>query len=170
MMTILAHGPKLSIEGFYAIDFLVLIGVIVWFARKPIHNFVTSRRSRIVSEMEEAQALRKEAQEKLDNYEQRLEHIEGEIQEILEKAREAGEEERKRFLVEATATAEQIRSDAKTRLEQEGRKLQLALQEQLVDMAVSEAQKGLETQLTGGHQEQFVNVYIDPVQHVEGGL
>ena len=170
MMTILGPGPQLSIEGFYVIDFLVLIGVIVWFARKPIRNFVTSRRERIVSEMEEAQALRKEAMEKLNDYEQRLEHIETEIQEILENAQKAGEEERKRILVEATTTAEQIRTDAKTRLEQEGRKLRLALQEQLVDMAVSAAQKGLKTQLTGGHQDQFVDDYIDQVQHVEGGL
>jgi len=171
MLTVLSggHGPSLYIEGFYLIDFIVLLSILIWLTRKPLKSFLSSRRARIVTDMEEAQKMRAEAEAKLKEYEARLAHIEEEIQDILAKAREAGEEERKRILVNATHAAEQIRADAKARLEQEGRKLAVTLREKMVSLALEEAQTELQGQ-ADKHQGQFVTEYIDQIQQVEGLL
>ena len=169
MLTLLAGGPSLFIEGFYLIDFIVLLSLLIWLTKKPLRNFVTSRRARIVTDMEEAQKMRAEAEAKLKEYEARLAHIEEEIQEILAAARAAGEEERKQILVAATHAAEQIRSDAKARLEQEGRKLTKSLREQMVSLALKEAQTNLQG-TADKNQGQFVTQYIDQIQKVEGLL
>jgi F-type H+-transporting ATPase subunit b len=165
MMVLLSagHGPTWAIEGWYLIDFLIFVGVIVWLVRKPLAEFVSSRRERIVADMKEARELRDQARAKLSEYENRLANLEQEIKQILNDARVAGEEERSRILSEATKTAERIRQDALARLDQERRKLEHQLQVQMVDMAVGSAeQKVLETIQDSDHA-RFIDEYVEQI-------
>jgi F-type H+-transporting ATPase subunit b len=163
------HGPSFTIEGFYLLDFIIFVAVIVWLVRKPLASFVDTRHKRIIADMEEAQSLRREAEEKLQDYESRLANLEEEIAQILSDARTAGEEERKRILSEAAKTAERIRSDAVERLEQERRKLEHELQIKVVELAVNTAEGLIKSQISHGDHQRFIDEYVNDLSAIQGG-
>lgn len=164
------HGFDFETHGYYLIDFAVYAFLLWFFLRKPLAAFVAARRERVMADMEEARRLREEAEAKLTDYEARLENLETEIQGILDEARQAGEAQRDRIIKDATKAAARIREDAKTRLEQEGRKLQLELRLKMVDTALTVAQDSVQKQITDSHRRKFVSEYISDVESHQGGL
>ena len=165
LTALLEHGPSFQIEGYYLINFLVFFGGLVYFLKKPLSEFASSRRRRIVAEMEEAQRLRAEAETKLAEYESRLAHLEEEMARVLADARAAGEADRKRILVEATLAAARIRQDAKTRIEQETKRIQHELEVKAVEMAMGVAEKLVAERLTEAHRRKYVADYISDLEH-----
>lgn len=170
MIALLSGGPSFAIEGYYLIDFAVYVGLLVFFLRKPIADFVATRRATIVADIEEARKLRDEAREKLVDYEKRLDNLEDEIQAILSDARTAGEEQRKQMMLEASKAAERLRADAKNRLETETRKLQHELQTRTVELAVQVAEGLISTKMAASHRRRFVSDYITDLEGREGEL
>jgi len=172
MMALLAggHGPSLNIEGFYLINFLVFVGILVYLLRKPLAKFLTERRAKMTKDIEEARKMRDEAEAKLAEYNTRLESLEDEIQGILDDARAHGEAERKRIMVEATRAAERLRTEAKTRIEQETRKLQLELRRKMVDLSVEVAERIITEKITDTHRRRMVTEYIGDLEQHQGEL
>ncbi len=163
-------GPSFSVEGYYVIDFLVYVGLLVYFLRKPLQAFVEARRERIVHDIDEARKLREEAEAKLNDYQSRLDNLEAEIKGILDEARQAGEAQRKRILIDAAKSAERIRSDAKARIEQETRKLQHELRIKTVELAMQVAQKAIVEKISDKHRRRMVDEYITDLESRQGEL
>lgn len=171
MITLLSgDGFRAGVEGLYIIDFAVFVFALWWFLRRPVQEFTAARRARITSEMEEAKRLRQEAEAKLTEYEQRLANLEVEVQAILDEARQAGEEQRKQILLEATRSAERLRQDSRSRLEQETRKLLHELRLRMVDLSVEVAEKLVTEQITDAHRRRFVGEYIEDLEGRQGQL
>ena len=163
-------GPTLSVDGFYAIDFLVYVGILVFLLKKPTQAFLQSRRANLTKDIEEARKMREEAQARLKEYDARLGSLEEEIQGILDDARAAGEKERQRIMVEASKAAERMRLDAQERLAQETRKLQLELKQRMVDMSVDIAERIISEQISDTHRRNMVGDYIADLEQREGTL
>ena len=168
-LTIMAGGPSLQIEGFYLLDFIVFVSLLVFFVRKPIASFTKARRDQILADMDEAKKMREEAEARLKDYEARLANLEGEVEKILADAKAAGEEERNRILVEATRSAERIRKDAEERLEQEGRKLSAELRVRVVEMALGASEALVKQKISAADQRRFVTDYVSDLEKMQGG-
>ena len=153
-------GNFLHEYWFYLIDVVVLLGILIWAARRAVPAFVQERRDRIVKDIEEAQRMRQEAESKLAEYEDRLAHLEEEIARILAEARKAGEEERERILEDARRASERIRKDATARLEQESARIANDMRLQLVHASMAEAETAVASRLTDAHERRFVGEYI----------
>ncbi|MFT5429798.1 MAG: F-type H+-transporting ATPase subunit b [Myxococcota bacterium] len=164
------HGPSFNIEGFYAINFLVFVGFLVWKLKGPLAAFLTGRRDRMTKDIQEARQMREEAEAKLAEYDKRLGSLESEIQGILDDARAQGETERERIVAEATQAAERLRTEAKTRIEQETRKLQLELRRKMVDLSVEVAERIITEKITDTHRRRMVTEYIGDLENREGQL
>ncbi len=171
MLTVLAGGGfRGGVEGLYIIDFIVYVGLLWYFLRKPVAAFVTARREQIMADMDEAKRMREEAEAQLKDYQSRLDNLEAEIAQLLEDARKAGEDERQKLLVEANKAAQRVRDDAKARLEQEGRRLQSELQTKAIDLAMGVAENMIATQITDAHRRRFVGEYITDLEGRAGEL
>jgi len=173
MATILAgggHGPSISIEGFYLIDFLVFVGLLVFLLRKPITAFIAQRRETLTAEITEAQKLRAEAEEQLKDYESRLANLEGEIARVMDEARQSAENERQRILTEANAAAERLTRDAQTRIEQATRRLEHELRVKMVELSVEKAEDLIATQVDDRIRRRHVTEYISSLESQAGQL
>jgi F-type H+-transporting ATPase subunit b len=173
MATLLAgggHGPSISIEGFYLIDFLVFVGILVYFLRKPLAAYITERRATLTVEITEAQKLREEAEAKLKDYETRLDSLEDEIARVMEEARQAAENERVRILNDANAAAERLTKDAQTRIEQATRRLEHELRIKMVELSVEKAEELIATKVDDRVRRRHVTEYISSLESQAGQL
>lgn len=146
------------------INFLLLIAVLVYFARTPIQTFFAERRSGIRSEIDEASRLKQEAEARYAKWQRRLVDLERELEEIRATARERAETEREHILADARAAGERIRRDATTAIEQEVRRARERLREEASALAVEAAAGMLRDQVGPADRERLIDEFIARVE------
>jgi len=98
---------------------LLLIGLLVKFARAPIAKGLAERRQRISRGIDEATAMRAEATEQLRVYRAKLDNLDSEIERVRREMRESAESERKRVLEEAGVRRQRLEQEAKLLIDRE---------------------------------------------------
>ena len=84
------HGLDWWSIGAAAINFLILVYILVRMGKKPLQSFLVERRQTIEQEIAEASRLKKEAQEKHAEYEARLKALDKEIAVLRQEMIDAG--------------------------------------------------------------------------------
>ena len=172
-LALLAAGPAAATgdgEGdvaqmlYGALNLILLLVVITYFARKPIRAFFAERRDRIQDELTSAARLRDEAEVRYRDWERRLADIEGELAKIRTTARERAEEERDRILRDANAAAERVRNDARAAVDQELRRSRALLREEASDLAVGLAAELLREQVSDADRDRLVGEFIARIE------
>ena len=163
-----SHGPSIQVHLFYLIDFLVLVGVIWWFARKPAKKFLVDRHDAVRKEMGEAMALKKEAEERISKYEAMLANLEKEITEIRDQFRRDGLAERDRIVKEAEAAAERMRRDAQQELTIEAARLRSALERDITSRALDLAETRIRQRINAPAQKGLVQSFIHDLESRDG--
>jgi F-type H+-transporting ATPase subunit b len=152
-------------ELFYVtLNFVILIAVLVYFARKPIREFFADRRERIRSDLKQAADLRAEAESHYAQWQRKLVDLETEIDAIRGTARERAEAERERILAEAEAAAARSRSDAHAAVEQELRRARAKLREEASDLAVAIAAEALRDRVTAADRDRLLDEFIETIE------
>jgi len=146
------------------VNLLILLGVLFYFAHKPVKAFFADRRSGISGELEEAAQLKKEAEESFSKWERKLADLEQELQEIRETARERAETEREHILADARSAADRIRRDASIAIDQEVRRAHERLREEASDLAVELAAGMLRDQVGPDDRERLLDEFIARVE------
>ena len=163
------HGFHFETHVYYLIDFIVLAGLIAYFAGGPIKNFLLQRRTDLMREIEEANALKDEANQRLEEYTQRIASLDAEREAIRKDFLADGERERERILAEAEATAARIVKDAERRIEGEARRLQSALEEEAVQLAVTLVEKTAKERMDAALQARLVEESIQVIENLDEG-
>lgn len=156
----LAGGFNFYEHGFYLIDFLILVGILLYALKKPIKAFLQNRHDTVVKELDEAKQLREAAKAKLDEYESRLADLEAEKQRIVAEFVQAGERERDRILSEANKAVVRIAADAERRAEQESKRLSEMLQNELIAQVVSTSEELVNQRMDASAQRRLVDESI----------
>jgi len=163
--------PALASEGggvedlLYRIgNFVLLIAVIAYFARKPIREFFNERRTDIQNDLHEAAELRREAEARYAKWQRKLVDLEAELEQIRATFRERAEAEREQIVADANATAARIRSETMAAIEQELRKSREVLSEEAADLAVELAADLLREQVTEADRDRLVTEFIERVE------
>ncbi len=94
------EGPGMSLV-YWGINFLILVGGLAFFLRKPVKEFFASRSTLIRKNIEEATQRRANAEQKYAEYEARLKSIEKEMQELIATLKKDGELEKRRLVEQA---------------------------------------------------------------------
>ena len=82
----------------HAVNLIILLGVLVYFLKTPVKNFLVERRGTISHEIDTAQKIIGEAKSKYDEYARKLQAIESEINNLKDTLRKQGESERAELL------------------------------------------------------------------------
>src|SRR5258708_8822510 len=101
------------------INFGILAAGYYLLGKKPIAAGLHARRDAIAKEIEEAQRMRAEAEQRAKIYQAKLETLEDEVRMAREALVRSGEAERDRIVAEAEANAERMRNDTQFVVEQE---------------------------------------------------
>lgn len=142
------------------INFGILASGYYLLGKKPIAEGLQSRRDGIAKEIEEAQRMKREAEERARKYQAKLELLEQEVVAAREALVRSGEAERDRIVKDAEAKAERMRKDAEFLVEQELKQIRLDLWRDAVDAAVVAAEELLRKRVTPADQERLAEDYL----------
>jgi F-type H+-transporting ATPase subunit b len=142
------------------INFGILAAGYYFLGRKPIAAGLQSRRDTITKDIEEAQRMKHEAEERAKTYQGKLEKLEEELAAARESLLRAGEAESERIVREAETKAERMRKDAEFLVEQELKKLRSELWRDTVEAAVVAAEELLKKRVTAADQERLAEDYL----------
>jgi F-type H+-transporting ATPase subunit b len=148
-------------------NLLLLIAVLVYFARKPILEFFNSRRGKIQDDLHAAAELRHEAEQRFAKWQRKLVDLEEELEGIRAASRERAEADREHIIADASSTAERIRLDATAAIEQELQRSHRVLHEEAADLAVELAGNLLRDHVTNADRKRLVNEFIERIERTE---
>lgn len=121
---------------------LAALGYIVYhFGRKPISEALVKRKQDIMSEIETASRLEREAKSRLDELEGKFDQIHETLVSLKIEYAAQGEVEKKHIVAEAEERRTRMRRDAEFRVEQELRATRIALMQEAVTNATSAAEE-----------------------------
>ena len=148
------------------INFLVLVGLIVWVIRKKGNPALAARRAEVEKELAEAQRLRAEAEKRHMETAMRLEKLDEEMVQIRGEMIKAGEAERDRIVEQAEEKAARLRKDTSFLIEQQIKQLRKELTQEAASAAVVAAQELLQERTTDADQDQLAEAYLNRLDEV----
>ena len=146
------------------VNLIILIAVVVHFARKPMRDYFAGRRSEIQSELKGAADQLAEAETTYAKWQRRLIDLEAELEEIRTMSRQRAEAERDKILSDARAAAERIRRDAAVAVEMELRRAREELRVEATQLAIELATERLEREVTDADRDRLLDEFIDRVE------
>jgi F-type H+-transporting ATPase subunit b len=167
-------GPALAAGGdegggsssliFSVLNFVLILGVIVYFARKPVAEYLEQRRQGIQRSLEDSAKLLSDAEAKLQEWNQRAGRLDAELSQIRETSRRIAEEEREEILAQARVSAERIQNDARAAVHQELRRARQTLADEAAELAVDLAAKLISEQVTDDDQQRLFDEFLSKVE------
>ena len=142
------------------LNFALLIGIYYYFGKKPIAAALAARRANVVREIEEAQRMKREAEERAKLYQAKLGTLEEELAMARQSLVEAGRGEKERIIKEAEEKAGRMQRDAEFLIDQEMKQLRQDVWRDTVNLATSAAEELLRKRITPADQERIAEDYL----------
>lgn len=149
------------------VNLALLVGVLVYFARKPVLAYLSERRGGIQENLEGAEKLLQQAESKLQEWSERAAQLDTEVESIRAAAKRAAEQERDAIIADAEATAGRIRASAGSVVDRELRAAKESLREEVADLATALASKILTEKVNDEDRLRLVDEFITRVEHGE---
>jgi F-type H+-transporting ATPase subunit b len=128
--------------------------------KKPVKQALKNRRAEVAKEIEEAQRMKHEAEERAKRYQVQLGRLGEELASTKKALEEAGKTERERIVKEAEEKAARMQKEAAFLLEQEAKQMRQDLTRETVDLAIASAAELLQKQVTGDDQVRIAEEFL----------
>lgn len=158
-----AHQGWAATDWQRVLNFGILLAALIYFVRKPASEALNGRIDGIKKELSSLEARKKEAEEKLADYNKRIAALDKEAEDIIAQYRKQGEAARERILRESEKTAAKLEEQAKRNIEQEFKNAKLQLQEDILKKALEKAEALVKEKITTDDQDRLVDEYLDKV-------
>jgi F-type H+-transporting ATPase subunit b len=172
-------GPALAAGGgeegasssllYSVLNFVLILAVIGYFARKPVAEYLEQRRQGIQRNLEDSAKLLADAEAKLQDWNQRAGRLDAELAEIRETSRRIAEEEREAILAQARANAERIQHDARVAVDQELLRARRTLAAEAGELAIELAAQLISNQVTDEDQRRLFDEFLSEVEDGASG-
>ncbi|HEX3034898.1 MAG TPA: ATP synthase F0 subunit B [Thermodesulfobacteriota bacterium] len=153
--------------GFVAehlVNLIILLGVLVYFLRDPLKNFLIERRGTISNEIDKAQATIAQARKDYEEYNEKFKKLDEEMRSLRETIRREGETERKQILRQAEAFSQRIREEARETIRLETEKARQEIRSEAVSLAVASAEEIIRQNLKESDERRFIENFINTVE------
>jgi F-type H+-transporting ATPase subunit b len=163
------YNQYFNIPGFELWKFInlgIFIGLMIYLTRKPLSQAFTAKREQIRSELIKAEEERQAAVSRLTAAEAKLAQLEAEKQNILEKARQEAEFEKKRLAEQSRLDAERLRQQAEAELARVQNQSRNELRRYSAEESIRLAEEKLRAQIDGTADARLVRASIQEI----GGL
>ena len=151
-----ASGSDAKVWIWQVINFLILVAVLVFAAKKPFSQYLRARTEAIQKSLEEAKLTRELAEKAMKEVEDRLRLKDDEIANILKAAKASGETERQALVDEAEKMGKRISEHATANIEIELKKAKDAIRKEAAELAVEITERRLKEKLTPEEQNKLI--------------
>lgn len=151
-------GLWLTIGRFF--NLALVIGVLVWVARKPLAKFYVNRTAMIREQLDEAQKARAEAEAKLAEIESRMSRLDQELNEIKATAEQEAQAEYRRLVEVAEQDAQKVTERARQEIEGLTRAAQLELRTRAAELAVQLAEERIRQEISPEDRRRLFSQFV----------
>ena len=148
----------------HSVNLLILLGVLVYFLKDSVKNFLVERKGSISSEIDHAQKTITEAKSKYEEYAEKLAGIEAEINSIKESIVKQGQSEREEILRQAGIASENIKREAQETIKFESERARQEIQSEVVTIALAIAEKVVKENLSETDKQRFVEDFTKNIE------
>ena len=143
---------------------VVIVAVIlVKLLRKPIANFLNSRREEIQRLLSELDAKTSEARSEYSRVRARLASLEEDTRKIVDELIAEGEAERKKIIETAHREVEYIQQQAQVAIQQEIQAARDSLKDEVAELSVAAAQDIIQKKMGAEDQQRLVREFMTKV-------
>lgn len=165
------HAPMPLEDILWELGIKVLdVGIVAFFAfkflSKPIARAMEARSEAVRAQIEEATRGRREAEQRLAEFQEKAARLEAEIAELTTKTGVDIEREQALLLEEGKAAAERLAQHARETIRQEVAKARAQLHRDAADLAVRLATEQVKAGLTADDQRRLVGDYLKEMETV----
>jgi F-type H+-transporting ATPase subunit b len=151
------------------INLAILAAVLGYFARKPVSEYLATRRDAIAKNIASSEQLLRDAERKLAEWNAKAAQLDADVTAILDSTRRAAEAEKAAILADAEATASRIRQSATGVVDRELRAARGALRKEAAELAVTLAGSLLQQHTTDADRGRLVDEFIAKIESTPGG-
>lgn len=145
---------------FALLNFAVFLVLLVKFAGPKTVAYLRSRHDLVRNQLEEAARLRREAEDKLAQYEKRIASVDAEVASLMAEIRAESEAEREQILAQAKAQAKALETEAARRVDSEIARARLLLEQEVLTAAVAAAEKVLRERTEPADQARLFDDFV----------
>ncbi len=149
--------------AYRTVAFVILVGILVKLLKKPISNFLTSRREEIQRLLAELEVKTAEAKSEHARVQTQIAALEEETKKIVDELIAEGEIEKKKIIDAANRQAEYIQQQALIAIEQEVQAARDSLKHEFADLSVTAAEDILRKKMRGDDQDRLVREFMTKV-------
>ena len=159
---------EFQIHGYYIINFLVFIGILVYFGRKPLAASLEKRYQEVAKEIEAAREAKLAAEQRLRDYQAKMTKLEDENQRMLAEMRAGTQVEMDSILAEARTQVSRLTAEQAVRLEQESKRLRDQLQREAATKALQLAEALVRQRMDAATQAKLVDQTLNELEQLAG--
>jgi F-type H+-transporting ATPase subunit b len=137
------------------INFAVLLGIYVYFGKKPVADGLQKRREDIAKDIENAARMMKEAEARAEKYQSNLANLDKDLETTKKGLEEAGRIDRDRLIEEAKEKAARMKRDAAFLADQESKQAQIDLTREAVTNSFGHAESLLSARTTDDDHDRL---------------
>lgn len=160
-----ADSPLLSPSPGLMIWTLVMFGITLFILKRyvfgPVGAMIEKRRAEIAQSIEDAERSRDEAQSMLDEYKTQLAEARKEADQLREQGRKEGERQGAQLVTNAKQQSERVLADTEQQVTAQARQAVSGARDDIVELAMSAAQKVSGKALTDADHRRLIEEAID---------
>ena len=145
-------------------NFIIFVGVIYYFANKPLKEYLAGRSTTIRKDLVEAAELRSTATAQLSQIEQKLQALPGEISALRTRGAEDIKAEEQRIAAAAVADRERMLEQTRREIDLQVRLAKKEILEHAADLSVQLATDRIKKEVTPADQDRLVDRYLQQVK------
>ena len=145
------------------INFAIIVGLLVYFLRKPVRDMFRNRTETIAKAMQESKDARERAVAALADMERKTREMEAETRQMIAEAQARGEKDKQALLEEGKKVVRDIQEQIKTGTDVEVQKAKAELAAEAAILAVDLAEGSIKSTIGKQDHERIVKEYIAKV-------
>jgi F-type H+-transporting ATPase subunit b len=162
-LTIGGRGPVYDLI-MRIVNFTVLLGVLIYFVRKPAVEGMRSSIESLRKMLSDAEETSKQAEARMKETEDRLAKVDEETEALVTAAHKESEIEKERILAEAEEVVQRLKGEARVYIEQELKKAQNMLREEVAGSAMDIAEQIIRKNIKQEDQRRFIIEYLEKLE------
>lgn len=144
----------------------ILLGVLVYYLRKPIADFVISRHTNIRDQVKAVSEELRSAQNKYEEFSSRIKALDVEVRALREQGKQESDQMKTRLLTDARRVSAAIVADSRTSAEQVFKDLRSELRRELGEKVVVRAEKLIRDKLTSDEKSRIRHEFSEQLARV----
>jgi F-type H+-transporting ATPase subunit b len=148
------------------VNFILLVVVIRMLAKRPLKNFLETRREAIDKGIRDAAQVKAKAEAVFNEYTERMKTIDQELNKLRSDIAAAAVQDRARIVADAEETAKRVKAETEQLVERQGEQLEAEIRREVVQAAIEAAERAVREAMNTDDQRRLADAFAKELAKV----